>query len=180
MTIVEVSSGYLPGWLRVGGWRPVRRFATESAVYGLVLVAALVAVAGAANWDVIVKVSATVVVFWAVHVYVGMVAHLDDQQDSGVLLPARIKAAARVAVLHSWGMLVVAVLPLAVLLLGHSGLLSEQQAVWACLWLCVALLGVIGYVKVAAWTTILWVRLASGLVIALLGLMLVLLKMWVH
>jgi len=146
----------------------------------VVLIAGLVAVAGAANWDVIVKVSATVVVFWAVHVYVGMVAHLDDQQDSGVPLIPRIRAAARVAVLHSWGMLVAGVLPVAVLLLGHSGLLSEQQAVWACLWLCVALLGVLGYAKATAWTTSLWIRLASGVVVALLGVVLVLLKMWVH
>lgn len=147
-------------------------------MYGVVLVAGLVAVAGAA--DVILKVTATVVVFWAVHVYVGMVAHLDDHQDSGVLLTARIKAAARVAVLHSWGMLVAGVLPLAVLALGHTGLLSEQQAVWACLWSCVALLGVLGYAKATAWTTSLWVRLASGVTIALLGGVLVLLKMWVH
>lgn len=158
----------------------MRRFATESAVYGLVLVTSLVAITPAANWDVIVKVYATVVVFWAAHVYVGMVAHLDDQQDSGVLLLPRIRAAARVAVLHSWGMLVAPVLPLAVLLLGHSGLLSEQQAVWACSWLCVALLGVLGYAKATAWTTSLWVRLASGVAIALLGVVLVLLKMWVH
>lgn len=164
----------------MGGWRPVRRFATESAVYGVVLVTSLVAITPAANWDVIVKVSATVVVFWAAHVYVGMVAHLDDQQDSGVLVLARIKAAARVAVDHSWGMLVAPVLPLAVLLLGHSGLLSEQQAVWACLWLCVVMLGVLGYAKVTAWATSLWVRLASGVAIALLGVVLVLLKMWVH
>lgn len=158
----------------------MRRFATESAVYGVVLVASLVAIAGGADWDVIVKVSATVVVFWAAHVYVGMVAHLDDQQDSGVPVLARIRAAARVAVLHSREMLIAPVLPLAVLLLGHSGLLSEQQAVWACMWSCVALLGVLGYAKVAAWTTSLWVRLASGVAVALLGLVLVLLKMWVH
>lgn len=158
----------------------MKRFATESAVYGVVLVAGLVAITPAANWDVIVKVSATVVVFWAVHVYVGMVAHLDDQQGSGILVLARIRAAARVALRHSSGMLVAPVLPLAVLLLGHSGLLSEQQAVWACSWLCVALLGVLGYTKATAWTTSLWVRLASGLVIAFLGLVLVLLKMWVH
>lgn len=158
----------------------MRRFATESAVYGVMLVASLVAVTGAANWDVIVKVCATVVVFWAVHVYVGMVAHLDDDQDSGVLAFARVRAAARVAVRHSWGMLVSPVLPVAVLLLGHSGLLSEQQAVWACSWWCVALLGVLGYAKVAAWTTRVWVRLVGGVAIALLGLVLVLLKMWVH
>ncbi len=149
-------------------------------MYGVVLVTSLVAVAGAANWDVIVKVSATVVVFWAAHVYVGMVAHLDDQPDSGVRLIARIRAAARVAARHSWGMLVAGVPPLTVLLLGHSGLLSEQQAVSACLWLCVALLGVLGYAKATAWTTSLWVRLGSGVAIALLGVVLVLLKMWVH
>ncbi len=149
-------------------------------MYGVLLVASLVAVAGAANWDVIVKVSATVVVFWAAHVYVGMVAHLDDQQDSSVRLFARIRAAARVAALHSRGMLVAVVPPLAVLLLGPSGLLNEQQAASACLWLCVALLGVLGYAKATAWTTSPWVRLASGVAIALLGIVLVLLKMWVH
>lgn len=149
-------------------------------MYGLLLAASVIAVTDATNWEIIVKVSATVVVFWAAHVYVGMVAHLDDQQDSGDRPIARIRAAARVAALHSMGMLIAGVLPVAVLLLGHTGLLTQQRAAWASLWLCVALLGVLGYAKVATLTTSLWVRLASGVAIALLGVLLVLLKVLVH
>lgn len=161
----------------------MRNLSTESAIYGVVLVAGLVMIVGESvetSWEVFAKVCATVVVFWAAHVYAGIVAHLGDELGSAVPLRQRIWSAARVAAAHSWGMLLAAVLPLFVLLLGHGTILDDESAVWGALWLCVMLLGVFGYAKVAAWTTNLWLRLASGGITAALGVVLVVLKASVH
>lgn len=161
----------------------VRTIATEPAIYGVVLVAGLVVVVGEsaeASWDVFAKVFLTVLVFWAAHVYAGTVAHLGDEPMSGVPLPTRVLTAGREAVVHSWGMLLTSMLPLLVILLGHVGVIDDQQAVWGSLWTSVALLGVLGYAKVAVWTANPWVRLAGGGITSALGLLLVLLKSWVH
>lgn len=161
----------------------MRNLATEPAIYGVVLVAGLVVIVGEsaeASWDVFVKVCATVAVFWAAHVYAGTVAHLADEPDSSVPLSRRAVVAGRVAVEHSWGMLLAAVIPLSLLLVGHGHVLDAQQAVWAALWLSVVLLGVLGYAKAAIWTTRLRVRLVSAAITSALGLVLVLLKIAVH
>ncbi|MFN8138038.1 MAG: hypothetical protein U0R79_10820 [Propionicimonas sp.] len=115
-----------------------------------------------ASRDVFAKVFLTVLVFWAAHVYAGTVAHLGDEPMSGVPLPTRVLTAGREAVVHSWGMLLTSMLPLLVILLGHVGVIDDQQAVWGSLWTSVALLGVLGYAKVAAWTANPGVRLAGG------------------
>ena len=50
---------------------------SEPAIHGVILVAGLVVILGnsdEASWDVLVKVIATLVVFWAAHVYAGAVA----------------------------------------------------------------------------------------------------------
>ena len=161
----------------------MRSVATEPAIYGVVLVAGLVVVVGEsaeASWDVFAKVFLTLLVFWAAHVYAGTVAHLGDEPSSDIRLGIRVLRAGREAVVHSWTMLLTSMLPLVVLLLGHSGLLSDQDAVWGALWASVVLLGVLGYVKVSAWSTSPWVRLTSAGVTSALGLLLVLLKSWVH
>lgn len=59
----------------------MKDFATEPAVYGIVLVAGLVAIRAEGaeeSWAVLVKVVATVLVFWAAHVYAGIVAHIGE------------------------------------------------------------------------------------------------------
>nr|WP_300152241.1 hypothetical protein [Propionicimonas sp.] len=161
----------------------MRNFATEPAIYGVVLVAGLVVIVGEsaeASWDVFIKVCATVGVFWAAHVYAATVAHLDDEPDSDRPLGRRIAIAAHAAIEHSWGMLLAAVIPLLLLFLGHWPLLDDEQTVWGSLWLSVILLGVLGYAKVALWTPSLKVRLASAAITSALGLVLVLLKVAVH
>jgi len=161
----------------------VRNVATEPAIYGVVLVAGLVLVVGEsaeASWDVFAKVFLTLLVFWAAHVYAGTVAHLGDEPASTLGLGVRVLRAGRESVVHSWGMLLTSMIPLVVLLLGHSSLLSDEQAVWGSLWTSVVLLGVLGYAKVSAWTTSLPVRLGSAGITSALGLLLVLMKSWVH
>lgn len=161
----------------------MRSVATEPAIYGVVLVAGLVVVVGEsaeASWDVFAKVFWTILVFWAAHVYAGTVAHLGDEPSSDLPFGSRVLRAGRDAVVHSWAMLLTSMLPLVVLLLGHSSLLTDQQAVWGSLWMSVVLLGVLGYAKVSAWTISPLLRLASAGITSALGLLLVLLKWWVH
>jgi hypothetical protein len=160
----------------------VKNVATEPAIYGVVLVAGLVLVVGEsaeASWEVFLKVCATVVVFWAAHVYAGIVAHLGDE-PAGLPLRHRLAGAASTAVGHSWGMLLAAFLPLSMLLFGHGLVLDGTQAVWGALWLSVLLLGVLGYAKAMPWTTNPWVRVASAAITSALGLVLILLKALVH
>lgn len=160
----------------------MKNVATEPAIYGVVLVAGLVLVVGEsaeASWEVFLKVCATVVVFWAAHVYAGIVAHLGDE-PAGLPLQHRLAGAASTAVGHSWGMLLAAFLPLSMLLFGHGLVLDGTQAVWGALWLSVLLLGVLGYAKAMPWTANPWVRVASAAITSALGLVLILLKALVH
>ena len=59
-------------------------FATEEAVYGVILVAGMIVVSGGhgeSSWSVFSTVIVTVLVFWAAHVYAGTVAHHGLEQD---------------------------------------------------------------------------------------------------
>ena len=155
---------------------------TEPAIYGVLMVGGLVVIAGDAaerSWDVFVKVAGTVLVFWVAHVYASTVAHLSDEPDTALPMRTRLARATGVAVEHSAGMLLAAVLPLVVLLLGH-GPVQDDTAVWGATWLSVALLGALGYVKVAIATTNPWARVLGAAATSILGLLLVLLKTSVH
>jgi hypothetical protein len=77
-------------------------------------------------------------------------------------------------------MLLAALIPLTLLLVGRGPLLDDEQTVWAALWLSVVLLGGLGYAKAALWTPSLKVRLTSAAITSALGLALVLLKIAVH
>ena len=161
----------------------MKHLVTESAVYGVILVAGLVVIVAntaEASWDVLVKVLATVVVFWAAHLYAGTVAHLGDDHEQEIPVRDRLAAAARHSLDHSWGMLVAALVPVSVLLLGVANALDDQAAIWGTLWVAVAVLGVLGYFKVAVWTPRLSLRLASASIPSLLGLVLIALKVFVH
>lgn len=155
----------------------------ESAVYGVILVAGLVEILSspaAASWDVLVKVLVTVVVFWLAHIYAGTVAHLGDEHEGDLPARRRLARAARYSLDHSWGMLLTALLPAGMLVLGVAGVVSDETAIWGTLWVAVAVLGVLGYLKAAAWSTHFGVRLASAAITSLLGLVLIGLKMLVH
>ncbi len=161
----------------------MKDFATEPAVYGIVLVAGLVAISADGadeSWSVLVKVVTTVLVFWAAHVYAGAVAHIGEDHDSSGAVRARLVSALAQSFNHSWGMIGAVLLPVLALLLGVVELITHQQAVWGTLWVSVVLLGVLGYVKVAAWSDRPAIRLASAAATSTLGIALILLKTLVH
>lgn len=161
----------------------LKKSASEPAIYGVVLVAGLLVILADgtdASWRVLVKVLATLVVFWLAHVYAGVVAHLGDSRDGDLPTTARIVAAVREAFLHSRGMLLAGVIPVVVLALGVVRLLSDPQAIWGTLWTAVAVLGALGWIGVAAWSSRPSHRLLGAVLTSLLGMVLVTLKALVH
>ncbi|MDO5745437.1 MAG: hypothetical protein Q4P23_13335, partial [Micrococcaceae bacterium] len=90
---------------------------SESAVYGLVVVSALLMVTNryeATSADVFLKVLGTVLVFWLAHLFATAVSHLGHVADG----EAPIRESFRHALVHSLGMLMASVLPLVIILLG--------------------------------------------------------------
>jgi hypothetical protein len=158
----------------------LRALASESAVYGVVLVSGLVAIVtdtNHASGEVLVKIVSTVLVFWAAHVYAGVVAYPHDEASAtSVTWTGALKA----SLSHSWGMLVVALIPSVVLLLGVLGVLKDNDAIWGTLWVDVGLLALIGYFGVATWSTKIWARLLGALGTAVLGVVLIGLKVLIH
>ena len=163
----------------LAGGSIVKFIVSEPAIHGVILVAGLVVILGnseEASWDVLVKVIATLVVFWAAHVYAGAVAHLGDEYEGDTPWRTRAVRATRDALDHSWGMLLAGVIPLVVLTLGTLNLLSDQNAIWGTLWVAVLILGILGWLGVASWSPRPQARLLGAVVTSLLGLALVVLK----
>jgi len=161
----------------------MRHVVSEPTVHGVMLVAGLVVIvasSGVASGEVLVKVLATLVVFWIAHVYAGVVAHLGDHQDDPEPLPARVRLAVTDAVDHCWGMLLAGLIPLLVLTLGVFGLISDQNAIWATLWAAAGVLGVLGFLGVASWTPRTAPRVLGAAITTLLGIALIALKALVH
>ena len=163
----------------LAGGSIVKFIVSEPAIHGVILVAGLVVILGnseEASWDVLVKVIATLVVFWAAHVYASAVAHLGDEYEGDTPWLTRAVRATRDALDHSWGMLLAGVIPLVVLTLGTLNLLSDQNAIWGTLWVAVLILGILGWLGVASWSPRPQARLLGAVVTSLLGLALVVLK----
>ncbi len=152
---------------------------SESAIYGVILVSALIIVTGQksdTSWETFLKVLGTVLVFWIAHMFAVVVSHLGlaiaGDKSFGALLLYGVR--------HSSGMLLGALVPLSVILLGALGVLEDETAVWAALWIDAALLGVIGFIAVARMTTNPWARSAGAAVTVMLGIVIMLMKALIH
>jgi len=130
----------------------------------------------ASSGDALVSVVATLLVFFAAHVYAMAVSWLARQSgaDHGVF------DAVRHGVRHSIGMLVLGAVPVVMLALGVIGVLPDTNAVWLALGADVVLLGLLGWFIAAIRTPVLWRRVVSTLVTAAFGGALILLKALVH
>lgn len=178
--------------------RAIRReLVSESAIYGLILVSALLIVVSRgdqSSWDTFLKVSGTVVVFWVAHVFAHVVAQLSasgirgEHAGSGTAFDeasearevADFRAALRHALANSAGLLLAAIVPLAIIFAGVLKLISGDIATWAALWVDVALLGLLGYFGSAGWTKRTSLRIAASTVTALFGVSIMLLKALIH
>ena len=150
---------------------------SEEAIYGLILVAGMVIVASERAdeaWDTVITVAVTVIVFFAAHVYAGTVSRMSGGRRTSV--PAAVHGAIR----HSWGLLAVAVLPLLVLVLGASGVITPDAGVWLALVITVILLVVDGWLMTASRTHSFWVRVLGAAISGAFGAVLILLKVLIH
>lgn len=153
-------------------------FMSEEAVYGLILVTGMIVVSNSlvgTSINALITVVVTVIVFFAAHVYAGTVAHLATEQGHGNVL-----VSLRAAAWRSAGMLLASVIPVIILLLGVSHAIDDDAAIWAALIVDTLMLGILGWLAVARWTTRFWLRLASALITASFGAVLALLKAFVH
>ncbi|QAY61207.1 hypothetical protein ET475_15280 [Microbacterium protaetiae] len=150
---------------------------SEEAVYGLILVAGMVLIGSERAdeaWETMVTVLVTVLVFFAAHVYAGTLSRMAGGKGSSI--PTALGGAVR----HSIGLLVVAVPPLAVLVVGASGVITPDAAVWLALIITAVLLIVDGWLMAAARTSSFWVRLLGAAISGAFGAVLIVLKVLIH
>ncbi|WP_400996061.1 hypothetical protein [Agromyces sp. GXQ0307] len=154
-------------------------FVTEESVYGVILVSGMIVVSGGhgdSSWRVFWTVVITVLVFWAAHVYAGTVAHhgFDDGRMIG------LGDAFRIALRRSFGMLVAALIPSAILLLGATRAIPDPVAIWTALWVGVGVLAVLGFIAFRRRGASLVMQFTGALGTAAFGIALILLKAIVH
>jgi hypothetical protein len=151
---------------------------SEEAIYGLILVSGMIVVSydlAGTSLNALITVVVTVIVFFAAHVYAGTLARL-AATDGKAGLPESLRGAVR----HSMGMLLVSLAPVAVLLLGVTKAVDDDFAIWCALSIDAIALGILGWLAVAKWTRHFWLRLASALVTAAFGGVLIVLKALLH
>ena len=155
----------------------VRRDQYSAAVYGSILVAALVGAMfeeQASARTMTLSLAATVVVFWISHAWSEVVG---ERVAHGRLFDtARIKAIS----LEEWPLVEAGMLPSAVLALAWIGLVSRHTAVVVAL--AVSIIQLVGWGILAGRRTqpTWWSALAVGAVDGVLGIVIVALEIFVH
>lgn len=151
---------------------------TEEAIYGLILVSGMIVVSrslSSTSIHAFTTVLVTVLVFYAAHVYAGTLGRLAITDGQAGLRHSIIGAARQ-----SSGMLIASLAPLLVLLLGVVGVLDDIAALWTALIVNTVLLGAFGWAAVARWSTHWVARLVGALISSTFGVILILLKAFVH
>ncbi|WP_157008887.1 hypothetical protein [Agromyces laixinhei] len=162
--------------------RPVRfvlgAYNTEHAVYGFVLVTALVAVGWKFDTDleVLLFIVGTVGVFWLTHVYAVVVASRRTAQGRAIPIGSAITRSA----LHSVGMLLAMLLPVLVLALATLGWVDQYVAYYIALWIGIVSLAVIGWINSERNRGPWYARLLSSVITMVLGLAVIWLSSFVH
>lgn len=149
---------------------------SEEAIYGLILVSGMIVVsAQGTSLEALVTVAVTVIVFFAAHVFAGTLGRLAATDGK-----AGLRASLRASAHQSGGMLLASVPPLAILLLGTTRIIQDSTALWLALIINTVLLGALGWIAVARWSTHWFPRILSALVTAAFGGVLILLKAVIH
>lgn len=118
---------------------------TEQGVYGVILVSGMILVADEyenSSWDTFFQVLLTVLVFWAAHLFAGVLGHPRMLAPG----PGEILSVLKDSASHARGLLSSAILPCFVLLLGSLNIIADRDAVTLALWSGVLVLTVIGLV----------------------------------
>ncbi len=149
----------------------------SAAIYGSILVTALVATLDEEHADaqaMSIALLSTTIVFWLAHVWADVVGERIETGKSFTV--GRCKLMAR----RQWPMIEAAAAPVAALVLAWAGVLALDVAVWLALVIGIVQLGawgmVVGFRSSSAWP----LAVASGLVNATFGLVIVALKALVH
>ena len=151
---------------------------SEEAIYGLILVSGMIVVSGSAQSTAVsalISVAVTVIVFFAAHVYAGTLGRLAATNGH-----AGLRASLRGSMRQSSGMLLASVVPVFILLLGALQVVDDSTALWTALFVNTVLLGALGWVAVARWSTHWGPRLLSALTTAAFGGILIVLKAVIH
>jgi multidrug transporter EmrE-like cation transporter len=153
-------------------------FGTESTVYGIVLVTALMAIGWKYQTDleVLTFIVATTIIFWLTHVYARTaVAQADEGGE-----PMPVRKAFGEAVRHSSGMLLAMLLPAFFLLLAALHLMDEYVAYFIALLIGIVLLVMIGYLVALRNRRPWWRRILAALITGLLGSIVIVLGILAH
>jgi hypothetical protein len=151
---------------------------SEEAIYGLILVSGMIVVSGSStgtSLDAFITVAVTVVVFFAAHVFAGTLGRLAATDGH-----AGLRASLRASSHQSGGMLLASVPPLAILLLGTTRVIDDSTSLWVALTVNTVMLGALGWIAVARWSTHWLPRILSALTTAAFGGVLILLKAVIH
>lgn len=155
-----------------------RLMMSEEAIYGLILVSGMIVVAGGDGGDslaALITVVVTVIVFYLAHVYAGALERLAASEGKR-RLGESLHAAAR----GSSGMLAASIPSIVVLTLGTTHVIDDSTANWTALVLNTVMLGVLGWIAVARWTTRWLPRVMSAVITAAFGGVLIGLKAAIH
>lgn len=172
-------SGETPPRAPTWSYQNLRRgFVTAELISGTVLVSVVIAVADERNGiaDVFVTTILSVLVFWVTQVFVVAVAVQGVRSDEEAI---SLRRTFRMAVRRSNGLLVAAVPPLVVLLIGIFGLYQGEVAYWIALWLGVAILAVLGWIAFAGRGIPWYWRACGAVATAAFGVLAILLKILV-
>ncbi len=147
-------------------------------IYGTIIVSAVIVAANdnTTDFEVFELTLGTIVTVWVAHVFSEVVAG----EHAVTNPPTPLRTVIRHAMGHASGLLIAAILPLLLLLVGTFGGLTEYIAYYASLGVAVLSLAVLGWLVFAhrgnAWP----IRLAGAVGTALLGAIVVFLKSLIH
>jgi hypothetical protein len=162
-----------------GRWERIRHaLVTPELIYGTIISSAVIAVAedDDSDFDVFVVTILTMLVFWVAHVFAIAVAN-HGKRDGRII---GIGQAFRDGVQHSRGLLYASIVPLLFLILGFTGVLDEDTAYVVALLVGTLVLAVLGWMAFAERGSPWPVRVLGCLGTALLGLVIVLFKVFLH
>lgn len=153
-------------------------YTNEHAIYGTVLVSALIAIGWNDDTDlqVFLFTVGTVAVFWLAHVYARSVGHLTEARPGFPAIAVAVASAAR----ESAPMVVSMLIPSVFLLLATMDVLDQYVAYYIALWSGVAVLAVLGYLNSRRRGSPMHLRLIGAGLTSVLGLGIIWLSSLVH
>jgi hypothetical protein len=160
-------------------WERIRHtLVTPELIYGTIISSAVIAVAedDDSDFDVFVVTILTMLVFWVAHVFAIAVAN--HGKRNGRIIG--IGQAFRDGLHHSKGLLYASIVPLVFLILGSTGVLDEDAAYLVALLVGTVVLAVLGWMAFAERGSPWPLRGLGCLGTALLGLVIVAFKVFLH